>query len=243
MKGVILAGGTGTRLHPLTRIVNKHLLPVGSYPMISYGIERFRQAGIKDILLVIGKQSAGLYTNYLGSGESLGVNLIYRIQETAGGIAEALKLAHSFIGPGEKFVVLLADNLFLDDLTPYIQSFMKQGHGSARVLLKPVDDPRRYGVPVFDQSRPELISYIEEKPAKPKSKYSVTGIYMYDDAVFDRINTISRSARGELEITDVNNLYARDGKLEYDVLQLWWGDAGTFESLLEAGVRMRGVLP
>src|SRR5690606_3702809 len=118
MKGVILAGGTGTRLHPLTRIINKHLLPVGSYPMISYGIERFLQAGIKDILLVIGKQSAGLYDNYLGSGESLAVNLTYRIQETAGGIAEALNLAHSFIVPGEKFVVLLADNLFLDDLTP-----------------------------------------------------------------------------------------------------------------------------
>ncbi|WP_019638571.1 sugar phosphate nucleotidyltransferase [Paenibacillus fonticola] len=243
MKGVILAGGTGTRLYPLTRIVNKHLLPVGSYPMISYGIERFRQAGITDILVVIGKQSAGLYTNYLGSGENFGVNLTYRVQETAGGIAEALYLSKSFIARGEKFVALLADNLFLDDLTPYVQQFMKQAHGSARVLLKPVDDPRRYGVPVFDPSRPDLISFIEEKPEKPQSNYSVTGIYMYDDAVFERITTIDRSARGELEITDVNNLYARDGKLEYDVLQLWWGDAGTFESLLEAGMRMRGVLP
>lgn len=243
MKGVILAGGTGTRLHPLTRIVNKHLLPVGSYPMISYGIERFRQAGITDVLLVIGKQSAGLYTNYLGSGENFGVNLTYRVQETAGGIAEALNLAKSFIVPGEKFVVLLGDNLFLDDLTPFVQSFAKQTHGSARVLLKPVDDPRRYGVPVFDKNRPDLISFIEEKPEKPKSSYSVTGIYMYDDTVFERINTINRSARGELEITDVNNLYAKDGKLEYDILQLWWGDAGTFESLLEAGVKMRGVLP
>lgn len=243
MKGVILAGGTGTRLHPLTRIVNKHLLPVGSYPMISYGIERLRQAGIMDVLLVIGKQSAGLYTNYLGSGENFGVNLTYRVQETAGGIAEALNLAKSFIAPGEKFVVLLGDNLFLDDLTPYVQSFMKQTSGSARVLLKPVDDPRRYGVPVFDKNDPDLISFIEEKPEKPQSNYSVTGIYMYDDTVFDRIDTINRSARGELEITDVNNLYAKDGKLEYDILQLWWGDAGTFESLLEAGVKMRGVLP
>ncbi|WP_110933855.1 sugar phosphate nucleotidyltransferase [Paenibacillus bouchesdurhonensis] len=243
MKGVILAGGTGTRLHPLTRIVNKHLLPVGSYPMISYGIERFRQAGITDILLIIGKQSAGLYTNYLGSGENFGVNLIFRVQETAGGIAEALSLAESFIAPGEKFVVLLGDNLFLDDLTPYVESFLKQVHGSARVLLKPVDDPRRYGVPVFDPSCPDLISYIEEKPEKPKSNYSVTGIYMYDDKVFERIGTIGRSARGELEITDVNNLYAKDGKLEYDILQLWWGDAGTFDSLLEAGTRMKGVLP
>lgn len=211
--------------------------------MISYGIERLRQAGITDILLIIGKQSAGIYTNYLGSGENFGVNLTFRVQETAGGIAEALHLAKGFIAPEEKFVALLGDNLFLDDLTPYVQSFMKQALGSARVLLKPVDDPRRYGVPVFDSSRPDLILHIEEKPEKPQSNYSVTGIYMYDDMVFERIGMIDRSARGELEITDVNNLYAKEGKLEYDILQLWWGDAGTFESLLEAGDRMRGVLP
>ncbi|MMZ64497.1 Glucose-1-phosphate thymidylyltransferase [compost metagenome] len=140
-------------------------------------------------------------------------------------------------------MVLLGDNLFLDDLTPYVDKFKQQPPGSARVLLKPVKDPRRYGVPVFDPDRPDLISYIEEKPQNPKSNYSVTGIYMYDGAVFGWIQGINRSARGELEITDVNNLYARNGKLEYDVLQLWWGDAGTFESLKEAAEHMKGVLP
>ncbi|GIO87234.1 glucose-1-phosphate thymidylyltransferase [Paenibacillus faecis] len=243
MKGVILAGGTGTRLYPLTRLINKHLLPVGNHPMVSYGIERLRQAGITDILMVIGKQSGGLYTQYFGSGEHFGVNLTYRVQESAGGIAEALELAKGFIAPDEKFVVLLGDNLFLDDLTPYVDKFKQQPPGSARVLLKPVKDPRRYGVPVFDPDRPNLISYIEEKPQNPKSNYSVTGIYMYDGAVFGWIQGINRSARGELEITDVNNLYARNGKLEYDVLQLWWGDAGTFESLKEAAEHMKGVLP
>ncbi|MEF2967930.1 sugar phosphate nucleotidyltransferase [Paenibacillus sp. M1] len=243
MKGVILAGGTGTRLYPLTRLINKHLLPVGSHPMVCYGIERLRQAGITEVLMVIGKQSSGLYTNFLGSGENFGVKLTYRVQESAGGIAEALELADGFIHPGEKFVVLLGDNLFLDDLTPYAEKFRLQPAGTARVLLKPVKDPRRYGVPVFHSDRPELIAYIEEKPKSPKSNYSVTGIYMYDSEVFGLIQGITRSARGELEITDVNNLYAADGKLEYDVLQLWWGDAGTFESLQEAAIHMKGVLP
>lgn len=243
MKGVILAGGTGTRLYPLTRLINKHLLPVGRHPMICYGIERLRQAGITNILIIISKQSAGLYTDYFGSGESFGVNLIYRVQESAGGIAEALDLAEGFVGQKEKFVVLLGDNLFLDDLTPFVEKFKQQPLGTAQVLLKSVDDPRRYGVPVFNADHPEQIAYIEEKPKKPKSKYSVTGIYMYDDSVFNRIKGINRSARGELEITDVNNLYAHHGQLEYSVLKLWWGDAGTFDSLHEAEVRMRGVLP
>jgi len=242
MKGVILAGGTGTRLYPLTRLVNKHLLPVGRYPMACYGVERLRQAGITDILMVIGKQSAGLFADFFGSGANFGVKLNFRIQESAGGIAEALELAEGFIAPGEKFVVLLGDNLFLDDLTPYVEKFKQQQDG-ARVLLKPVDDPRRYGVPVFDQNQPELISYIEEKPKHPKSRYSVTGIYMYDYTVFSMIKGITRSNRGELEITDVNNRYAKQGKLEYDILKLWWGDAGTPQSLREAEVYMRGVLP
>ncbi|GIP24104.1 sugar phosphate nucleotidyltransferase [Paenibacillus sp. J22TS3] len=243
MKGVILAGGTGTRLHPLTRLINKHLLPVGKQPMVSYAIERLRQAGITDILIVIGKQSAGLYTDYLGGGEALGVSLTYKIQENAGGIAEALELAKNYIAPGERFVVLLGDNLFLDDLGPYVSEFMKQPSGSARVLLKPVDDPRRYGVPVFDEKNNALIAYIEEKPEQPKSEYCVTGIYMYDDEVFDIIGGITPSSRGELEITDVNNVYASQGRLEYNVLQKWWGDAGTFESLEEAHQQMKGELP
>lgn len=241
MKGVILAGGTGTRLYPLTRLINKHLLPVGESPMICYGIERLRQAGITDILLVIGKQSAGLYMDFLGSGGTMGVKLTYKIQERAGGIAEALDLANGFIYPGDKFVVLLGDNLFLDDLGPYVEKFDKQPAGSARVLLKHVADARRYGVPVFDETDSKLISYIEEKPENPKSSYCVTGIYMYDDQVFERIANTTPSGRGEMEITDVNNLYAKDGKLEYDVLRKWWTDAGTFDSLKEAAKKMKGA--
>ena len=170
MKGVILAGGTGTRLYPLTRLINKHLLPVGKHPMIVYGIDRLRQAGIEDILIVMGKHSAGLYTEYLGGGAELGVRLTYRIQEQAGGIAEALDLAKSFILPGEKFVVLLGDNLFSDDLKPYVDRYVQQPAGTARVLLKEVDDARRYGVPVFDANHPERISYIEENQASRKPR-------------------------------------------------------------------------
>ncbi|GIO66211.1 sugar phosphate nucleotidyltransferase [Paenibacillus sp. FSL M7-1455] len=243
MKGVVLAGGTGTRLYPLTRLINKHLLPVGKYPMILYGLERLRQAGITDILMVIGKQSAGLYTDFLGSGKEFGVHLTYRIQEEAGGIAEALELARGFVAEGERFVVLLGDNLFMDDLKPFVDGFVRQPEGTAKVLLKQVKDARRYGVPVFDEKNKELIAKIEEKPAQPKSSYCVTGIYMYDTAVFDIISQIHPSERGELEITDVNNVYAAEGKLEYDILQKWWSDAGTFESLQEAGRRMKGMIP
>lgn len=243
MRGIILAGGTGTRLYPLTRLINKHLLPVGKYPMIVYGIDRLRQAGITDILIVMGKQSSGLYTEFLGSGQDFGVQLTYRIQESAGGIAEALELAKSFVMKDEKFVVLLGDNLFMDDLGPFVGKFLHQPAGTARVLLKQVKDARRYGVPVFDKYREDLISQIEEKPARPKSSYCVTGIYMYDTAVFDIISQIEPSARGEMEITDVNNIYAGKGLLEYDILKQWWSDAGTFESLQEAGRRMKGTLP
>lgn len=243
MKGVILAGGTGTRLYPLTRLMNKHLLPVGKYPMVCYGIERLRQGGITDILLVISKQSAGQYTDFLGSGAEFGVSLTYKIQEAAGGIAEALELAEGFILPGERFVVLLGDNLFMDSLEPYVKSYLQQPAGTAKVLLKPVEDARRYGVPVFDRADASLIAYIEEKPEQPKTKFCVTGIYMYDEAVFDIIRRISPSRRGELEITDVNNLYAVERKLSYDVLQGWWSDAGTFQSLREAGDKLRDTLP
>lgn len=243
MKGVILAGGTGTRLYPLTSLLNKHLLPVGNYPMIMYGIERLRQAGIIDILIIMGKQSSGLYTDFLGSGSGHGVQLTYRIQEAAGGIAEALELAKSYMTPGEKFAVLLGDNLFKDDLGPVMQRFEQQPPGSARVLLKEVPDAQRYGVPVFDPSRPGTIARIEEKPHEPQSKYCVTGIYMYDTSVFEKITQITPSARGELEITDVNNHYAHEGKLEYDILSKYWSDAGTFDSLREAGEKMKGLLP
>ncbi|WP_152396969.1 sugar phosphate nucleotidyltransferase [Paenibacillus guangzhouensis] len=241
MKGIILAGGTGSRLFPLTKLINKHLLPVGRFPMICYGIERMRKAGIQDILLIVGKSSAGLYTNFLGSGEEWGVNISYKIQESAGGIAQALNLARSFVSAQDRFVVLLGDNLFHDDLTPYVDAFNQQPSGSARVLLKHVNDPKRYGVPVFHMSQPNLIQYIEEKPKNPQSNYCVTGIYMYDSYVFEAISQIAPSARGELEITDVNNVYAKLGRLQFDILRGWWTDAGTFDSLDEAGRKLRGL--
>jgi glucose-1-phosphate thymidylyltransferase len=179
----------------------------------------------------------------LGSGAEFGVSLTYKIQEAAGGIAEALELAEGFILPGERFIVLLGDNLFMDDLTPYVQSYLQQPEGTAKVLLKPVEDARRYGVPVFDGEDSALIAYIEEKPEIPKTNYCVTGIYMYDEAVFDIIRRVSPSQRGELEITDVNNIYAADRRLSYDVLKEWWSDAGTFQSLREAGEKLKDTLP
>jgi len=236
MKGVILAGGTGSRLYPLTKIINKHLLPVGNVPMICHGIEKFREAGIKDVLLVIGKSCAGLYTELLGGGKEWGVTITYKIQEEAGGIAQALALAEAHIETGERFVVLLGDNLFEDELSPYVQAYEQQVSG-ARVLLKQVEDPRRYGVPLLEDER---ITAIEEKPQEPKSNYCVTGVYMYDSGVFDIIRGIRPSGRGELEITDVNNVYAERKELGYDVLDGWWTDAGTFASLHQAGGRILG---
>lgn len=237
MKGVILAGGTGTRLAPLTKVVNKHLLPAGKYPMIHYAVRKLAQAGIEDILIVLGKQSAGLFLDYLGSGKLWGVRLTYRIQEEAGGIAQGLSLAEGFIGAGEKMVVLLGDNLFEDDLKPFAERFKRQERG-AMVMLKEVDDLNRYGVPVFLQDH---IIFIEEKPSTPKSDYCVTGVYMYDSAVFDVIRKIRPSQRGELEITDVNNVYAMNGGLQYGLLTGWWTDAGTFESLREAGEKLSAI--
>lgn len=230
MKGVILAGGTGTRLRPLTQLINKHLLPVGRHPMIYYAIEKFREAQIDDILIVTGKQSADLYANFCGNGSQWEVKLTYKIQDEAGGIAEALGLAEGFIKNGEKFVVLLGDNLFDDDLTPYVTQFLQQKE-AAKILLKEVDDASRYGVPTLADSK---IVEIQEKPTHPKSNYCVTGIYMYNSDVFNLIRSIKPSARGELEITDVNNRYAKDGQLTYNILNEWWTDAGTFESLYEA---------
>ncbi|MCV4234890.1 sugar phosphate nucleotidyltransferase [Virgibacillus sp. LDC1] len=243
MKGVLLAGGNGTRLLPLTKYMNKHLLPVGKHPMIAYGIHKLHQAGIDDILLITGSKSVGLYAEYLENGRSFGVNLTYKVQEQAGGIAEALELAKGFIPHGEKFVVLLGDNLFQDDLKPFIQHYVQQPSGTAMVLLSPTDSPHRYGVPVFAEDGSGKLLFIEEKPVNPRSRHAVTGIYMYDHSVFDIISRISPSERGELEITDVNNLYAANGTLIYDILQQWWCDAGTFESLQEAAVHMKDELP
>lgn len=241
MKAVILAGGSGTRLKPLTYWTNKHLLPVGRYPMICYGIARLREAGVRDIVLVTGRGSVGDFVEVLGSGRDWGVSIVYRVQEEAGGIAQALELARPMLHPGEKFAVLLGDNLFSESVAPYFDDFQRQGDG-AMVLLYPVDDPRRFGVPEMDVAGGKIL-HIEEKPEHPASSYCVTGLYMYHTDVFDIIDGIKPSQRGELEITDVNNAYAHAGKLTFRELSGWWNDAGTFESLEEASGKLKGVLP
>jgi len=229
MKGVILAGGTGSRLYPLTKVTNKHLLPVGKYPMIFYPIFKLKKAGITNILIVTGTEHMGSMVQLLGSGHDFGVKFTYKVQDEAGGIAQALGLAQEFVGE-DRCVVLLGDNIFQDDITPYVDKFNHQKKG-ARLLIKEVPDPSRYGVP---QLNGQKIIAIEEKPQKPKSHFCVTGIYMYDIQVFDFISKLKPSQRGELEITDVNNYYIQKDELEYDILQGFWTDAGTFESLKQA---------
>jgi glucose-1-phosphate thymidylyltransferase len=240
LKAVILAGGTGTRLKPLTYWTNKHLLPVGSYPMICYGVAKLRESGIRDLLIVTSRSALGGFANVLGSGRDWGVSIMYRVQEEAGGIAQALELARPFIMPKDKFIVLLGDNLFEENLQPYCEQFVLQ-QGGAMVLLKKVEDPRRYGVPKLDEICGRIV-HIEEKPEFPPSDYCVTGLYFYDTEVFDLIDGVKPSRRGELEITDVNNEFARNGRLSYRELKGWWTDAGTFESLEEAGRRLKGAI-
>ena len=230
MKGIVLAGGTGSRLHPLTAVTNKHLLPVGNYPMVFHPIARLKQAGIKDILVVTGRDHMGDVMELLGSGHDFGLDFTYKVQDQAGGIAQALGLARGFCG-GNSCCVILGDNVFQEDLTPSVQAFQRQGCG-ARLLLKEVDDPERFGV--AELSPDGHIVGIEEKPSQPRSRYAVTGIYLYDAAVFDIIDTLRPSHRGELEITDVNNAYIEAGTCTYAVLQGWWTDAGTFPSLRRA---------
>jgi len=229
MKGVILAGGTGSRLYPLTRVSNKHLLPVGREPMIYHPIKKLLGTGIRDILIVTGTEHMGDVVGLLGSGREFECEFTYRVQDQAGGIAEALGLARGF-ATCEGVVVILGDNIFEDELGPYVERFAKQGPG-ARVLLKEVDDPQRFGVAEIEGER---IVGIVEKPKQPKSRYCVTGIYMYDDRVFDIVRGLKPSGRGELEISDVNNAYIARGELRFDILQGWWTDAGTFESLSRA---------
>jgi glucose-1-phosphate thymidylyltransferase len=240
LKAVILAGGTGTRLLPLTRLLNKHLLPVGKLPMICYSIHKLKEAGITDILIVTGRDAAGSFTSFLGSGHDFGVSLTYRIQEEAGGIAQALQLAQPFVGDESKFLVLLGDNLFEEPLKPHLEAFKRQKEG-AMVLLKQVPDPGRYGVPVFGANG--AIQRIDEKPDHPQTDCCVTGIYMFDNSVFTFIAEQTPSQRGELEITDVNNAYAHKGKLAHSRLTGWWTDAGTFESLQEASIKLMGTVP
>lgn len=229
MRGIILAGGKGTRLYPLTKVCNKHLLPVGPFPMIFYPVVKLRQAGVTDILLVTGKDDAGDFTKLLGSGTDFDVSLTYRVQEREGGIAEALFLGKDFVGKSP-CTVILGDNIFADDLTPYVQSFVK-GTEKAKLLLKEVDNPCGFGIAEIKEGR---IALIEEKPAKPLSRYAVTGIYMYRPEVFDVICKMAPSKRGELEITDVNNSFIGTGELSYDILQGWWEDAGTLASYYKA---------
>jgi len=230
MKGIILAGGLGSRLHPLTKVTNKHLLPVFDKPMIYYPIQALINAGIRDILIVTGGNNAGDFLKLLGNGSDFGLEHInYTYQVGEGGIAEALGLAKYFAGD-ERICVVLGDNIIEKNFIAAAKAFEKQKSG-ARILLKEVPDPERFGVPVLDG---EKVVKIEEKPSDPKSNYAVTGIYMYDNSVFDIISTLKPSDRGELEITDVNNAYIERGDLEWDVLEGWWTDAGTFESLIRA---------
>ncbi len=230
MKGVILAGGLGTRLRPLTNVTNKHLLPVYDKPMIYYPLETLCSAGISEIMIVTGGASAGEFLRLLGNGAEFGLHdIYYTYQQGEGGIADALRLCEHF-AEGGPLIVVLGDNIIQENITPYVTKFRERATG-ARILLKEVEDAQRFGVPVFDGDR---IVAIEEKPAHPKSSYAVTGFYMYDARVFEYIRTLSPSQRGELEITDVNNLYLRDGELRYDVMRGWWTDAGTFESLFRA---------
>ncbi|MFB5267906.1 sugar phosphate nucleotidyltransferase [Paenibacillus enshidis] len=235
MKGIILAGGTGSRLYPLTKVTNKHLLPVGPYPMIYHAVHKLKEAGIIDILIITGREHMGDVVNLLGSGYEFEVSFSYKVQDQAGGIAQALGLAQGFIRD-EPMAVILGDNIFADDITPYIDNYRLQGAG-AKILLKEVHDPERYGVAELDGSK---IRSIEEKPKQPKSSYAVTGIYMYDAAVFDIIKSLKPSSRGELEITDVNNAYIEQDQLTYDILQGWWTDAGTHESWGKANELLRG---
>ena len=227
MKGVILAGGLGSRLRPLTKVTNKHLLPIYDKPMIYYPIETLCKAGIKDIMIVTGGNSAGDFLRLLGNGREFGLkDIYYTYQEGEGGIADALKLAEHF-AEGQRIAVILGDNIVQADISPYVRKFEEQDSG-ARILLKEVPDPERFGVPELDGDR---ILRIDEKPDAPKSRYAVTGIYMYDRRVFDFCRRLKPSSRGELEITDVNNAYIREGDLYYDILEGWWTDAGQFESL------------
>ena len=229
MKGIILAGGTGSRLYPLTKVTNKHLLPVGKYPMIFHSLYKLKQADITDILIVTGKEHMGDVVNLLGSGKQMGLCFTYKVQDEAGGIAQALGLARQFVGD-DLMVIILGDNIFEANITPFIQNFVEQQSG-AKILIQQVEDPQRYGVPELDGNH---IIGIEEKPSQPNSDYAVTGIYMYDNRVFDIINSLKPSDRGELEITDVNNAYIFSNELTYDILQGWWTDAGTHASLSKA---------
>jgi glucose-1-phosphate thymidylyltransferase len=229
MKGVVLAGGTGSRLFPLTKITNKHLLPIYDKPMIYYPIQTLVEAGINEILLVTGGRNSGDFLRLLANGKQFGAHLSYTYQEGEGGIADALSLAEHF-AHGDSICVILGDNLIEGSIRQAVEDFQAQQTG-AKILLKEVPDAERFGVA---EMRGDRIISIEEKPKHPKSHFAVTGIYMYDASVFEKIKTLVPSGRGELEITDVNNAYIGEGTMSFSYLEGWWTDAGTFESLLRA---------
>jgi glucose-1-phosphate thymidylyltransferase len=230
LKGIVLAGGLGTRLRPLTSVTNKHLLSVYNQPMIYFPIQTLVNAGVADIMIVTGGNSAGDFLKLLGNGKAFGLkHLNYAYQEGEGGIAAALSLVEHFAA-GDSICVVLGDNIIQGNIRAAADAYREQGRG-AKILLKKVSDPQRFGVPLLDGPR---VVRIEEKPRQPKSEYAVIGIYMYDGAVFDIIRTLKPSGRGELEITDVNNAYIDRGEMTWDELEGWWTDAGTFESLLHA---------
>ncbi len=235
MKGIVLAGGTGSRLHPLTKVTNKHLLPVYDEPMIYYPLKTLINAGIKEIMIVSGKGHVGHFLELLGSGSEFNVQLSYEIQKEAGGIAHALSLAESF-SDGGNVAVVLGDNIFEDNVKKQVKSF----RSGSRIFLKKVQDARRFGVAEVDEAHGRVLS-IEEKPRFPKSDYAVTGLYLYDHSVFDITRKLKPSGRGELEITDVNNEYIKRNAMSYSVLNGHWTDAGTFESLYRASEIARSM--
>lgn len=227
MKGIVLAGGTGSRLYPLTKVTNKHLLPIGSKPMIYYPIEKLTEVGINEILVVTGTEHMGDVVNLLGSGRDFNCRFTYKVQDKAGGIAQALGLAENFAG-GDSMTVILGDNIFESSLEKAVSSYSGTG---AQIMVKKVDDPERFGVAEIEGDK---IVGIEEKPDKPKSPFAVTGVYMYDSRVFDLIKDLKPSARGEYEITDVNNNYINRGEMHFSIMEGWWTDAGTPSSYKRA---------
>lgn len=233
MKGIVLAGGTGSRLFPLTKVTNKHLLPIGEKPMIYYPIEKMTEAGIDEILIVTGTDHMGDVVSLLGSGKDFGCKFTYKVQDEAGGIAQALGLAENFVGD-DTMLVILGDNIFSASLKNAVKEYKGEG---AHILIKEVHDPTRYGVPELDGDK---IVSIEQKPDNPKSSYCVTGIYMYDSSVFEIVKTLKPSHRGELEITDVNNHYIDQNKLGYTEIEGWWTDAGTHASYKVANGLVQG---
>ena len=241
MKGVLLAGGNGTRLLPLTRVCSKHLLPVGGKPMLQHCVEKMVECGLTDILVITGGEHLGGIAEFLGSGKDFGCKVTYRVQDEAGGIAQALALAEGYVSSGEPMCVLLGDNIFESSMRPLMGAYAAQCRQGAMVVLKVVNDPGRFGVATIGDKKKNVITKIVEKPKNPESHLAVTGIYFYDRQVFEIIRTCKPSGRGELEITDVNNAYVDAGQMRFVTLDGWWTDAGTHESYQLANQLVMGV--